>query len=218
MTKRAIVLVVCFVATALYLSRVAKAESTPIYRPLAELPLVLGEWQGRLEPELSQQILDILKVDDYTTRSYAGPGRSRLGFYTGYHATQRQGASIHSPLNCLPGSGWIPVDQGRITFEVPASVGGPNRVIEVNRVVIQKGLDRQLVLYWYQSQGRVIASEYWGKVYSVVDSIRLNRSDAALVRVVVPIGSRDSDARLAERDGIDFTRVLFPHLAEHLPS
>jgi EpsI family protein len=87
----------------------------------------------------------------------------------------------------------------------------------VNRVVIQKGLDRQLVLYWYQSQRRVVASEYWGKIYTVVDAVRYNRTDAALVRLVLPIPANAAVADV-EQEGIAFAQALFPHLAQHLPS
>ena len=137
----------------------------------------------------------------------------------GYYGTQRQGASIHSPLNCLPGAGWIPVEQGRLALNVASSPNGPRRTIEVNRVVIEKGLDRQLVLYWYQSHDRVIASEYWGKIYTVVDAIRLNRTDAALVRVIAPIKSRDPGAlEAAEPAASGFVEALFPQLGKYLPS
>ncbi len=73
------------------------------------MPLTIGEWQGRLEPDFSKEILAILQVDDYTIRSYHAPSLGTVGFYAGYHASQRQDASIHSPLNCLPGAGWVPV-------------------------------------------------------------------------------------------------------------
>ena len=217
MTARALVLAVCFVLASAYLGNASRAEPTPIRKPLSALPLDIGQWRGRLEAPLSEQILAILRVDDYTTRSYVRSG-SAVGFYVGYHATQRQGASIHSPLNCLPGSGWIPAQQGRLVLTVDASPGGPPRSIEVNRVIIEKGVDRQLVLYWYQSHGRVVASEYWGKIYSVADAIRWNRTDAALVRVIAPIASDGRNLEQAERAATDFVRDLFPLLTAYLPS
>jgi EpsI family protein len=86
--------------------------------------------------------------------------------------------------------------------------------IEVNRYVIAKGLDRQLVLYWYQSHGRVIASEYWAKIFLTLDAIRLNRTDGALVRVITPI--RGSEVA-AEREAVQFVQTLFPLLGQYLP-
>ena len=216
MTGRAALLTACLVAMSAYLGHAARAEPTPIRQPLSQLPLSIGDWRGRREADFSKDILAVLGVNDYTTRSYVSSRGGRVGFYVGYHATQRQGASIHSPLNCLPGAGWIPIEQGRLSMSVDAGTGGPQRTIEVNRVVIEKGVDRQLVLYWYQSHGRVVASEYVGKVYSVVDAIRSNRTDGALVRVIAPVGP--GGVQQAERDAVAFSRDVFPLLANHLPS
>lgn len=218
MILRMVVLVACFLGTALYLSYTARAEPTPIRQPLSRLPLTIDEWSGRLEPEFTQNVLEVLRVDDYTVRSYRRPS-GVVGLYVGYHATQRQGASIHSPLNCLPGAGWIPLEQGRLRLTVNDRPGGPRRTIEVNRVIIAKGLDRQVVLYWYQSHRRVVASEYWGKIYGVYDAIRLNRTDAALVRVTAPVLEPGPEgAAAAEREGVAFIEDAFPLLEEYLPS
>jgi EpsI family protein len=219
MTGRAVLLAGCMVVASAYLGHAAKAEPTPIRQPLSGLPLAVGEWRGRVEANFSKQILDILRVDDYTTRTYVSPRSGDVGLYVGYHATQRQGASIHSPLNCLPGSGWIPMGHAYLPLTVDSSIGGPKRDIVVNRVMIQKGLDRQVVLYWYQSQGRIVASEYWGKVYSVADAIRYNRTDAALVRVIAPVGGDSAaDIAQAEQKAVAFTQSIFPLLGEYLPS
>jgi EpsI family protein len=93
----------------------------------------------------------------------------------------------------------------------------PDSSIQVNQIVVQKGLDRQLVLYWYQSHGRVVPNEYWSKVYMVFDAVRLNRSDAALVRVVSPIVGSDGKATAANV-AKDFVKVMFPLLGKYLPA
>jgi EpsI family protein len=111
------------------------------------------------------------------------------------------------------------MEQGRMTLRVPSDVTGAVRAIEVNRVVIQKGLDRSLVLYWYQSHGRVVASEYWGKLYTVVDAIRYNRTDAALVRVVAPVAEQGVDAvARAQKAAEAFATAVFPALPPFLPN
>jgi len=86
----------------------------------------------------------------------------------------------------------------------------------VNRVIIEKGLDRQLVLYWYQSHGRVVASEYWGKIYTVVDALRYNRTDAAMIRVMTPLNDQ-SPEQAAEARAVQFVQALFPQLSQYLP-
>jgi EpsI family protein len=135
-----------------------------------------------------------------------------VSLYVGYYASQRQGDTIHSPQNCLPGAGWQPVEGG----SAPLDVGG--RRLTVNRYVIQKGLDRQVVLYWYQGRGRVIANEYANKFWLMLDAARLHRSDGALVRVVAPV-VRSANGSLTAADGAaaDFTRAVFSRLSTHLP-
>lgn len=216
MTRRILILTVMFVATAAFLARAQRAEPVPVKLPLVQLPLSLDGWQGRDERPFEPDILAILGVDEYVTRTYRHDG-APVGLYVGYYESQRQGDTIHSPLNCLPGAGWIPVQQGRTHLHV-SSHGAP-RDIEVNRVIIQKGLDRNLVLYWYQSHGRVVASEYRGKIYTVVDAIRYNRTDAALVRVIVPVAEGGSAAlSKADASATAFVETLFPALERHLPS
>lgn len=210
---RALVIAGCMLGAAFYLSRVSHAEVIPPRESLARLSMQFDGWQGRREPDFEPKILAILGVDDYIIRTYAR-ANTLLGLYVGYHVTQREGDTIHSPLNCLPGAGWQPLELGRMNISVHPTTSDPTtRTIEVNRVVIGKGLDRQLVLYWYQSHRRVVASEYWGKVYTVLDAVRYNRTDAALVRVVVPF----TEGQDAEATAKSFVQSLYPRLTSFLP-
>jgi len=214
-----IVVAVCLIGTSVYLSEASRAEVLPPREPLASLPMSVGDWAGHREADFTPDILAILGVDDYITRTYARD-RLPIGLYVGYHTSQRQGDTIHSPLNCLPGAGWQPVDVGRAVIPVKGAPGAGNVTmpVEVNRVMIAKGIERQLVFYWYQSHRRVVAGEYRAKIYTVLDSVRYNRTDAALVRVIVPVAEDDVQARDAERRATAFVQDLFPLLGPHLPS
>jgi EpsI family protein len=216
MLSRAIFLFVAFVVAAGVIARAERSEDVAPAQPLSGLPMTLNEWRGRADPPLTDKELAVLAADDYLLRSYFGPGKS-AGLYIGYWGSQKRGAAVHSPLNCLPGSGWEPVSRGLQSIAVTGA--GAARTVEVNRYVIRKGLDRQLVLYWYQSHGRVIASEYWGKVYLVADAVRLGRSDTAIVRVITPIpdASAAAEAR-AEKTAVEFVQQLFPALEPFIPS
>jgi EpsI family protein len=110
----------------------------------------------------------------------------------------------------LPGSGWDPLQSGYTKVRV-----SEGREIEVNAYVIQRGLDKQVVFYWYQSRGRVIASEYSGKFWMVADAISRHRTDGALVRLVTPMNDGEVPAR--ERL-VSFTQLLFPHLESIIPN
>jgi EpsI family protein len=180
-----------------------------IREPLSRLPMEIGNWQGRPNVPLRDDIVAVLGVTDYLTRVYANSSPGPVDLYIGYYQSQRTGETIHSPKNCLPGAGWAPIKSDRI--KIPVGRG----TIEVNRYLIQKGLDKALVLYWYDGAGRVMASEYAAKIYLVLDSIRRNRSDGALVRVMTPVINSEKEA---EQEATDFVKSLFPLLSRHLPA
>ena len=159
----------------------------------------------------------MLGVDDYVNRGYSTSGAT-VGLYLGFYQTQRQGSTIHSPMNCLPGAGWSILGRSNHSISVAPQPSAPDRTININRVVIQKGTERQVAMYWYQAHGRVVASEYWGKIYTVVDAMRMNRTDGALVRIITPIADSGPEAeQAAEKVATDFARQIFPLLSTYLP-
>lgn len=185
-------------------------ENTPA-NPVRDLPLVLaGRWQAREIP-LTARELELLGLSDYVSRVYtpleSATASAPVQLYIGYYQSQRTGATYHSPLNCLPGTGWQIAESG---YEpLPGAAG-----LRVKRLVIAKELQRQLILYWYHDRGRVITDEYTAKAYLIWDAIRLNRTDGALVRIMVPEGRRP-EAALAE--AASFVADLWPELARRLP-
>lgn len=163
----------------------------PVQRKqLKDFPREVGVWEQRgADQEFDQQTVSILGASDYLMRDYRGLGGITANFYVGYYASQRNGATYHSPQNCLPGSGWVMTDPGKITI---SPVG--QAPFEANRYLVQNGSNKQLLVYWYQGRGRKTASEYWGKIYTVIDSVKMRRSDAAMVRVMVPVGVSEASA------------------------
>jgi EpsI family protein len=185
-------------------------EAVPIRKPLDTFPAVLGVWQEQQSASLASEELNVLKVNDYVMRRYVDGQRRYLWLYIGYWATQRKGAQIHSPQNCLPGGGWEPVEASRLTIDLPA----PYQPIVVNRYLIQKDRDLQVVLYWYQARGKVLASEFRAKIEMVQSAIVSNRTDGALVRVSTPTygNAQDATERL-----VQYVQSLYPVLGEYLP-
>jgi EpsI family protein len=149
--------------------------------------------------------MSILRASDYLMRDYRGIGGITANFYVGYYASQRTGATYHSPLNCLPGSGWVMSNPARITISPEGQAP-----FEANRYIIQNGGNKQLLIYWYQGRGRSIASEYLGKIYTVIDSVRRRRSDGAMVRVMVPVGASESTALEAAKSLSESAAVALP--------
>jgi EpsI family protein len=212
---RALVVFICLAGGATVLARAQGHETVPVRGSFAEFPMQIGEWRGVQEPPFDPAVLRVLGVSDYLTRAYFRADKAGAGLYIGYWESQRQGDTIHSPLNCLPGSGWDPVS--KTTIDVPNGIG--NDQIAVNRYIVRKGLDRQLILYWYQSHGTVVASEYWSRLFLIRDAVRLNRSDGSIVRVIVPVPSNvENGETIAERTAAQFVKAMFPVLPSFLPS
>ena len=172
----------------LLLHKLSHGEPTLPAHPLSAIPTTVDGYVSR-DLGLENRIVDALGVTDFVSRAYMLPGQPYIGLYVGFYRSQRTGSTIHSPKNCLPGGGWAPI-QNR-TIQITRTDG---KSVPVNLYIIQKGLEKQVVLYWYQAHGRVIASEYEGKFYLVVDAIRLNRTDAAIVRITTPYLGDDQTA------------------------
>src|SRR6266436_8246046 len=174
-------------------------------RNLKDFPAQVGSWrQVGDDLRFDDETEKVLRADDYLSRNFVSNGHT-ASFYVGYYATQRNGASYHSPLNCLPGSGWIMSDPAQVTITLP-----DGRAFAANRYLIQNGDQKDLLVYWYQGRGRAVASEYWGKVYTVLDSVRLRRSDGAMVRVTIPIDKSEAASLQMATDLAASATVVLP--------
>jgi EpsI family protein len=186
----ALLLVVILMAGILVNAWAYLGEAHVVRKQLKDFPRQVGAWQQTgTDARLDDETLKVLRASDYLLRDYRSADGRVANFYVGYYATQRDGATYHSPLNCLPGSGWIMSDPGRVMINRP-----DGSTFSANRYLIQNGDQKDLLVYWYQGRGRAVASEYWGKFYTVLDSVRLRRSDGAMVRVTVPVNKSEAAA------------------------
>lgn len=204
------------ILSALLLSQAAlfygfsRGEATPVYKPFDKFPTLLGNWTLYQEGVMEQEVKDVLRGDDYINRYYVNPQKQYANLFVAFFKSQRTGQAPHSPKNCLPGAGWI----WTISDTIPVSVPGRPDPITVNRYVVQRGTDKSLVLYWYQSRDRVVADEYRAKVFVVADAIQYNRTDTSLVRVVVPAGN---DEKASTAVAVQFVQSFYPTLRSFLP-
>jgi EpsI family protein len=179
--------------------------------PLSTVPSQIHQWTGQDRP-IDDRVLEVLGNGAFLSRLYTSNAHQPpVDLFIGYFPSQRSGSSIHSPKNCLPGSGWYFESSQR--DEITADDGNP---YQVGEYVISNGSARQYVVYWYQAHGRSIASEYWAKIYLVTDAIRTNRTDGALVRVITPVASNE-DLSAARSRAITFTAHLAPQLHRVIP-
>ena len=198
---------------ALYYATAARAELVSPGVALQFFPAAIGPWQLYRDVPIEPEIQDVLKADDTLNRRYVDPSNVQLAdLVIAYFKTQRTGQSPHSPKNCLPGAGWEPVETPGFSS---IAVAGRQDPIVVNRYVVARGDAKSVVLYWYQSHNRIIASEYTAKLWLIADAVRYRRSDSALIKVVVPI---TGDAESAVRTANGFVQAVYPTLAIQFPN
>ncbi len=187
-----------------------KTENVPLAQPLRNVPAQFGSWTAVRDTPVESDVLEVLKADDTLSRYYADSSQRAVHLLVVFFKSQSTGVAPHSPKNCLPGAGWTP-SRSEIV-RLPVDGGEP---IEVNRYVIEKGNQRSVVLYWYQSAHRVVASEYWARLYTIFDAVRYRRSDTSMVRVVT--GVEDDGVEAAEQRAARFAAAVFMPLKTYLP-
>ena len=212
-SRSARVLTIVLLAQASLFYGFSRREKVPVHRPLEMFNFEEGGWSLVQDVPIDQDTLDVLKADDLLSRIYQDKSTGGMAtLFVAYFETQRTGKAPHSPKNCLPGSGWVPSQAGTIAIPIQ----GESKPVSVNKYVVSRGQNQSVVFYWYQGHNRVIASEYSAKIYTVLDSIRYNRSDTSLVRVVVNVN--DGDTQKATQTGVVFVQAFFEPLKQYLPS
>jgi EpsI family protein len=198
--------------TAVLLQARGSNELVPPHQPLSSFPSQLVGWDS-IEVVQDKDTLAVLGNGDFLERVYQDPlGKSPdVDIFLAYFSTQRTGDTAHSPQHCLPGSGWNPDENVRVTLSLPGHAPFP-----ANRYVISRRGERRLVLYWFWAHDRGVASEYWAKYYLVRDAIIMNRSDGSLVRFVTPMFPGETPGAAQQRL-LPFTSAVVPILNNYIP-
>lgn len=213
-----VLMLMCFTALVLHVR--GDVDHVPYSRPLSELPMAIGS-RTAIDVPLDDETLAILGNGIFLNRNYlpepnhpvASLGdRAQIGLYIAYFPTQRSGQSIHSPQNCLPGAGWT-IESSQITQFADAQ----GNQYQTNDDLITNGSSTQEVLYWYQMHGQSIANDYKAKLYTLANSIRYGRTDAALVRIITPVFPSEDRASARER-ALQFARQIVPLLPTYVPN
>ena len=193
-------------------------DRVPPHAPLETMPETIGAWHGQ-DYALDPEVLQVLGEGSFLNRVYSEPASAGtasypagpVGLFIGYFPTQRTGQAIHSPQNCLPGAGWTFLSSHPMTL---TDVHG--KTYDVGEYLITNGTVRQEVLYWYRAHGRSISNEYRAKFYMILDAMRYNRTDGALVRVITPLAPGETEQQVHDR-AVAFTAQLAPMLPEYIP-
>lgn len=167
----------------------------PERKVFAGIPYEYEGWRTQVRP-MDPTVAEVLGADDTIVVNLTSPDNQFYNLYIAYLEAQRDGRSWHSPRQCIPGGGWQITQHDIIPVE-----GADGKTY--NRLVIQNRNHRQLVYYWYDQRGRMIANEFKMKFLLMFDAVTKKRSDGAMVRLMTPVSDKeaiaDADARLLEQ-------------------
>ena len=169
--------------------------------PFALFPPQVGDWQVGPQRKLTADIEKVLGADDYIQTSLNQPGvPAPVELFIAWYKDQMDGGT-HSPKDCLPAGGWEISELEQI--DAPGDIDASHS-FTLNRALIQKGLNRMLVYYWYDQQGVRTASSFYAKFTLTRSKVASGRSDGALVRLITPIreGEKLSAAEARLQDGL----------------
>ncbi len=182
----------------------ANRSPEPLVQPLNSIPQQIGDWTASADRYLDADTERVLKPTAYLSRVYRRGGVF-LDFFTAFYALQEAGETMHSPRNCLPGSGW------EVWRHETVDVLVDGKRVTLNNYGVQNGARRMVVLYWYQTPERIVASEYYAKVCLVWDAVMRSRTSGSIVRIVAP------DRPDAFKAALDFAAEVIPQVQRCLP-
>jgi EpsI family protein len=196
-----------------YLRGGSEGERLPPRTALSEFPEQLEGWRQIEARNLGGGQIRELKADDLLSRTYTNDQGAIAYLFIAFYASQRHRQTMHSPQNCLPGAGW-----GMSNHRIHSLDEGRDvKQREINEYLIEKDGFEMLAFYWYHGRGRVVASDYWGRFYTVKDAIILGRTDGALVRVIIPFGKGEEYEARARIEGLKFSRSVLGALTSYSP-
>jgi len=208
--KKTIIIIAIMLITALLTNFASQSERIAPNRPFSEFPLEIDQWKGQKDV-LDQKVYNILGVEDYILANYRKDSKEMVNLYVGFYQSQKEGDIIHSPKNCMPGSGW---NISKTSIE-PVHMTDTGKSIKTIKLLLQKGAQKQVVLYWFQSRGRIISSEYMQKIWLVIDSVVKHRTDGSFVRLIAPVAVDEAATIKLLKE---FANKVYPILNEYIPS
>lgn len=209
---RVVLLLALFGFTWLTLQSSSTVHPVPIKKSLSSFPETIGQYRLANSFQSSAGVLELLGVNDYIQYNYVSPNGNHINLYVGYYRAVGVEGSYHSPKNCIPGGGWGIDEVKEVSLNV--GIGGQGKST-VSEMLIRNGSEYQVVLYWFQNRGRIIASEYWEKIYLVWDAFFKKRRDGAFVRIISYIQGEDRSGTQLEVK--KFAEAVIPTLEDHLP-
>lgn len=210
--KSTLTVVLLILGTWFVIQNSSSVSAVPIKQQLASFPITLGQWHRVHASTSSADVVEMLGVDDEIYYTYQNTAGRLITLYVGYYKSVGVSGAYHSPKNCLPGGGWG-IDSIQ-PFPMSTGIEG-NSSSEISEMLIRNGNSYQIVLYWYQNRGRIIANEYWEKIYLVLDALRIGRRDGTFVRIMYSV--QDDNIGKSSQDAGNFAELVMNNLESYLP-
>ena len=204
----ALLIPVAFASTVM----VEREEVPPPRAMFIDFPMKLDGWLG-ISLTLEKKYIDDLRFDDYVLADYRFGDGQPVNLYAAYYRSQRKGQSAHSPQSCLPGGGWEISSLNRVDLPANSRIV---RSLHMNRALIQKDRQKQIVLYWFKQRERNLTNEYLVKLFLFWDGLSRGRTDGALVRIVSLVGPGETEDIVDQRL-LRFVSTIEPELNRYVP-
>ena len=209
---RVLIIIIMFGLTWYILQTTSSVARVDIKKSLSSFPHTIGEYRLSNAFQSSAEVVELLGVDDYIQYNYVNDSGERINLYVGFYRAVGVDGGYHSPKNCIPGGGWG-IDRIK---EQPLSVGiEGGKSSTISEMLIRSGANYQVVYYWFQNRGRIIASEYWEKVYLVLDAVLKGRRDGTFVRIMSTVPG--DNIALTQSKVKAFSEQVMPLLEDYLP-
>jgi len=209
---RILTVLLLFAATWYMLHMTPEVTPVPIKKTLGSFSPQIGKYRLADAFQSSADVIKLLGVDDYIQYNYVDDSKMPINLYVGFYRAVGVTGGYHSPKNCIPGGGWG-IDAVK-TVVLATGIEG-QKSASVSQMLIRNGAQYQVVLYWYQNRGRIIASEYWEKIYQVIDALFMGRRDGTFVRIMATVPNADIAATEARVK--TFAEDVMVLLEQHIP-
>jgi len=205
-----IILILCFVLTSFLIYRTPTSKGVNKQMPLSQALIDITGWTMSGYMPLNPKIVEALKLDDYVNKYYSD-GNITISLYIGYYFTTKKVGAAHDPLVCFPGQGWVVSDtqKNKIVLNPKTRYS-----VSYSSMVAQLGLQKELIVYWFQSYDKTNSDTFSQKITSLYQKIFHHREDNAFVRISVPFGEKS----LAEcRKAIfEFIQSFYPVFLDYI--
>lgn len=188
-----------------------QAENRVVTFPIDtnQVPATIAGFHLVEQQDLDDLSKQMLTPDAYIVRNYADASGYPVSVLVIYG---HQKNTFHSPGYCLPGGGWA-IQKKEVERVPVVAPDGRQYEAEMNRFLLQKNEQKQVVLYCFIEGGRVTPSIFRHNWYLLQDRLLHRPAMGALLRIIVPAADNEEQAAEIARS---FARELVPIVQHQL--